>query len=69
MKSSPQRPNRIGFDSTPEFKARLEAQAQARGFENYKSYLVALIERDRDILAQVISTSSRYIPKKEKSRS
>ena len=66
MENSPVRPNRIGFDSSPEFKARLEAQAAERGFSNYKSYLIALIERDRDILAEVISADRKYIPKKEK---
>ena len=67
-KQQPIRPNRIGFDSTPEFKARLEAQAETRGFDSYKSYLIALVERDRDILADVLKTSSKNIPKPKKSR-
>jgi hypothetical protein len=58
------RPNRIGFDSTEEFKTKLEQQAIARGFDNYKSYLIALVNRDGDMLAGMIK--SKYIPKPEK---
>jgi DNA-binding MurR/RpiR family transcriptional regulator len=66
-KKEPIRPNRIGFDSTPEFKARLESQAEARGFDNYKSYLISLVERDRDILAGILKTGNKNLPKPKKS--
>lgn len=47
------RPNRIGFDTTPEIKERIERQAKFRGYDNVKSYLISLIDKDRDIIALV----------------
>ena len=53
MNDKPIRPNRWGFDSSAEFKERIEAQAAFRGFDSVKGYLVSLIDRDRETIALI----------------
>jgi hypothetical protein len=52
-----------------DLKERTIEQAKARGFDSYKSYLTALIERDRDILAGIVKMPTKYIPKPDKEAS
>lgn len=43
---------RIGMDVSEAVKNRILQQAQARGYDELKHYLLHLLENDRDALAQ-----------------
>jgi hypothetical protein len=52
---------RLIVECTEDYKATVWEQAQARGFDNIKSYLVHLLNKDRDILNGYLKEKS---PKK-----